>query len=137
MENTNRTPEDYAKNYPTVKGTGVFGPVSVGNVGEYNGRVIINLCVKTTRSGDKNATISFPKDWAKAHRFQSGDKVNFEIGPDGYIKDIFHVKAQSVSSKSSVSAAEVNSQAQQADPLAGAKSATEQFESATTDEVAF
>ena len=65
----NKKNEEYAKHYPTVKQDGYYGPITVGNIGEYDGRDLINLCVKTVKSGDRNAVASFPKSWGKASHF--------------------------------------------------------------------
>jgi hypothetical protein len=93
----------YAKNYPLVdrdtKAEGM-GPITVGNIGEYNGRTIINLCLRTKRTeerGGGNATISFPSDWPKASAFRPGDMVNVII-TDGYVKKIWHVRPEAAPS---------------------------------------
>ena len=88
--------EEYAKHYPVVKQDGYFGPVVVGNLGQYNDRDIINLCLKTTRSNDRNSSISFPRSWGKASAFMPGDLVNVVV-EDGYIKKIIHAKPKPVS----------------------------------------
>jgi hypothetical protein len=99
---------DYAKHFPVVlKDSPYLGPVSVGNVGAHNGRTIINLCLRTAKSGERNATISFPSDWAKASQFQPGDQVNVKI-EDGYVKNIWAAKPERI--RHSVSAAAVNQQ---------------------------
>lgn len=102
----------YAKNYPhVVVDTPMMGPFSVGNINEYNGRVIINVCVRTEKSHPRNATISYPKDWPKASQFKPGDQVNIAI-EKGLIKRMWHAKAEPVRTvkvtKPIVSAAAVN-----------------------------
>ena len=83
---------EYAKNYPIVLRDSPFvGPITVGNIGTFNGRVIVNLCLRTVKSGETNATISFPIEWAKASRFQPGDQVNVKI-EDGYVRNIWHAR---------------------------------------------
>ncbi|MEJ1242480.1 hypothetical protein WBG78_30305 [Chryseolinea sp. T2] len=67
---------EYAKNYPVANtDSGLFGPVSVSNIGSFNDRTMINLCLKTAKSSPRNASISFPSDWSKAKRFRGGDLV--------------------------------------------------------------
>lgn len=82
---------EYAKNFPLVSGDGLFGPVPISNVTDYNDRVIINLCLKTRKTSPRNASISYPKEWNKAGRFKAGDLVNAQI-TDGYIRKIWPAK---------------------------------------------
>jgi hypothetical protein len=95
MENK-KSNEEYAKNYPAVKQDGYYGPITVGNIGEYDGRDLINLCVKTAKSGERNAVASFPKSWGKASLFAPGDMVNIVV-EDGFIKKLTHAKAKPLS----------------------------------------
>jgi hypothetical protein len=89
---------DYAQNYPMVQtDSSLMGPVTVANLGEYNGRAIINLCLRTAKSHPYNATISFPKDWKKASQFKPGDQVNVTIA-NGYVKNLWPAKAEPVRS---------------------------------------
>lgn len=82
----------YAKNYPTINSqAGLFGPVAVSNLSGFNGRVIINLAMKTARSAPKNACISFPAQWSNASRFRPGDLVNVFV-EDGYVRKIWPAK---------------------------------------------
>jgi hypothetical protein len=100
---------DYAKNYPLVtKDSPLMGPVTVGNVGEFNGRVIINLCLRTAKSNPYNAAISFPKDWSKASQFKPGDQVNIRIH-DGFVQNIWIAKPEPLRT-GTISAAAVNQQ---------------------------
>jgi hypothetical protein len=94
MENK-KSNEEYAKNYPTVQQDGYFGPITVGNNGEYDGRDLINLCVKTVKSGDRNAVASFPKGWGKARLFTPGDQVNVVI-EDGFVKKMLSFKNKGI-----------------------------------------
>jgi len=71
--------------------------VTVANLGEYNGRAIINLCLRTVKSHPYNATISFPKDWKKASQFKPGDQVVVAIA-NGYVKNLLPAKAEPVRS---------------------------------------
>lgn len=104
---------EFARNYPVVlKDSPFLGPVSIANVGSYNGRVIVNLCLRTARSGENNASISFPQEWSKASKFQAGDVVNVKI-EDGYIKNIWHARPEPVRAHS-ISAAVVNQQVAEA-----------------------
>lgn len=63
QENPKRSNEEFSKNYKRANQDGIFGPVAVGNINEFQGRMIINLCMKTVRSGEKNASYSQPSDW--------------------------------------------------------------------------
>ena len=40
---------------------------TVGNIAEYDDRDLLNVCVKTTMSGDRNASSLFPKVGARLH----------------------------------------------------------------------
>lgn len=90
----------------------LMGPVTVGNIGEYNGRRIINLCIRTTKSDPSNATISFPLDWKKASMFKPGDQVNIKV-EDGYVKNIWLARPEPIR-VAKVSAAVVNQQVAEA-----------------------
>lgn len=94
-----KTPQEYAANYPVIHVDGYYGPLSVGNVTPFNTRILVNVCCKTTRSGDKNAVISYPESWFKDRPFpfRPGDQINILV-EDGYIKKAFAAKAKSVSS---------------------------------------
>ena len=102
---------EYAKNYPVVltdQPMGV-GPITVGNIGTYpkegtNQRTIINLCLRTAKTGERNASISAPVEFGWASKYQAGDKVNVII-EGGYAKKIWHVRS------ASISAVKVNAQA--------------------------
>jgi hypothetical protein len=89
-----------------LKDSPFLGPVSIANVGAYNGRVIVNLCLRTAKSGENNASISFPQEWSKASKFQAGDVVNVKI-EDGYIRNIWHARPEPVRAHN-ISAAAVN-----------------------------
>jgi hypothetical protein len=116
---------DYAKNYPLVLTDSPFtGPVSVGNIGEFDGRVIINLCLRTAKSEPVNATISFPNDWRKATIFKPGDQVNVKI-ENGYVKNLWHAKAEPVRT-GKISAATVNQQVAEAMDEKAAEEAVEE-----------
>lgn len=105
---TEQKAKDYAKNYPLVLADSNFmGPISVGNINEHNGRVIVNLCLVTAKSNPKNASISFPKEWSKATQFKPGDQVNVKI-EQGYVKNIWLAKPESVKDAKRVSASKVN-----------------------------
>lgn len=100
---------DYARNYPLVQADSTFmGPVTVGNIGEHNGRAILNLCIRTAKSDPFNATISFPSDWKKASMFKPGDQVNIKV-EDGYVKNIWLARPEPIR-VTKVSAAAVNQQ---------------------------
>lgn len=103
-----KTPAEYAANYPTITTDGLYGPLSVANINSFNGRILMNVCCKTTRSGDRNAVISYPESWFKDRPFphRPGDQINILV-EDGYIKKAFAAKAKSVTS---ISAATVNKQ---------------------------
>lgn len=97
---TNKSASDFAKNYLVfLHDTTLAGPVTVGNVTQIdaNGksRTIVNLCLRTAKSGDKNASVSFPSDWSKATRFAKGDQVNIRI-EGGYVKDIYAAKPEPI-----------------------------------------
>ena len=121
MENK-KTSEDYAKNYGVIKSDGFYGPFSVGNISEYDDRDIINICVKTLKSGDRNAMISYPKSWGKASVYAPGDQVNL-IVEQGFIKKISHAKPRTIS----FSAASVNREVTAAGEQAQAESAVDQI----------
>ena len=91
-----RTNEEFAKNYKRASQDGVFGPVAVGNINEFNGRYIINLCMKTVRSGDKNATYSHPVDWKL--KVATGDYVNVLV-QDGYVTKLMPITPKTLSSE--------------------------------------
>src|SRR5688572_2624490 len=82
---------EYAKNFPTAVESGLYGPVAISNIVAHNGRVISNLCLKTTTSGQSNTSISFPHDWPKASRFKSGELVNVQV-EQGRIRNIWHAR---------------------------------------------
>jgi len=86
MENKKSNLE-FAKHYPVVKQDGYFGPITVGNIGEYDDRDLINLCVKTAKSGDRNAVASFPKSWGKSSLFSPGDQVNIVVENQTFYHD--------------------------------------------------
>lgn len=98
-----KTREEFAANYAVITSDGFFGPVSVGNINEYNGRIIMNLCVKTVKSQEKNAAISFPQDWYshKPFPFATGDQVNILI-EEGFVRKAYRAKAKPVSTVSAV-----------------------------------
>ena len=102
----NRTPEEYAVNYPVITKDGFYGPLSVGNIVEYNGRTLMNICVKTSMSGERNAVASYPSAWftGKKFPFAPGDQVNVIVS-NGYISKAFHAKPKTI-----ISAAYVNKQ---------------------------
>jgi hypothetical protein len=109
LSETKQKAIEYAKNYPLVLTDSNFmGPVTVGNVGEFNGRSIINLCIRTANSDPYNATISFPSDWRKASMFKPGDQVNIQI-QDGYVKNLWFARPESIR-PAKISAAVVNQQ---------------------------
>lgn len=99
---------EFAKNYPMVSDDGLWAAITVGNIGEYKDRDIVNLCLRTPKSGANNASISYPKIWNKAKNFRSGMLVDVQI-VDGFIKKITPSVAKAVTTKK-VSAAEVNKQ---------------------------
>jgi hypothetical protein len=68
---------EYAKNYPFLK-EGLNSPVTIGNIGEYDGRVLINLAAKL-RGKETNAVYSCPKSWAIATRYNTGDIVSVNV----------------------------------------------------------
>lgn len=104
---------EYAKNYPLVLADSNFmGPVTVGNIGEYNGRRIVNLCIRTTKSDPSNATISFPLAWKKASQFKPGDQVNIKV-EDGFVKNIWLARPEPIRT-AKISAAVVNQQVAEA-----------------------
>jgi hypothetical protein len=125
---------DYAKNYPLVQADSPFlGPVSVGNIGEYQGRSIINLCIRTAKSDPYNATISFPSDWKKASQFKPGDQVNIKV-EDGYVKNIWPARPEPVRT-ARISAAVVNQQVAQAMEEKAAEEAVKQVVAEATKSV--
>ena len=58
-ENTKRTPEEFAANYDIAKSDGSYN-VTIGNVNEFDGKIFVNLCLKTAKSGAKNAVYVRP-----------------------------------------------------------------------------
>ena len=109
LSETKQKAIEYARNYPLVLAdSNLMGPVTVGNIGEYKGRSIINLCLRTVRSNPYNATISFPADWKKASMFKPGDQVNIQI-EGGYVRNIWFARPESVRA-GKISAALVNQQ---------------------------
>lgn len=125
---------DYAKNYPLVLTDSNFmGPISVGNIGEYNGRKIINLCIRTAKSDPYNATISFPSDWKKAIMFKPGDQVNIKV-EEGYVKNIWLAKPEAVRA-AKISAAAVNQQVAEAMAEKAAEEAVRQVVAETIQSV--
>lgn len=111
MENkTKRTPEDYAKNYPSVTSDGLHGPFTVGNINHNvngKGRTIINLCVKTPQSKERGATYSAPDDWSVSTRFQPGELVNIVV-KGGFVDKVTEAKA-----KPGISASAINKQVEE------------------------
>lgn len=98
---------EYAKNYPLVQNdSSLLGPVSVGNIGRHDDRVIINLCIRTTKSNPLNATISFPADWKKASQFKPGDQVNVKI-ESGYVRNIWAAKPEILRTSKTLSIGEI------------------------------
>jgi hypothetical protein len=125
---------EYAKNYPlVVTDSNFMGPVTVGNIGEYNDRSIINLCLRTARSNPYNATISFPADWRKASMFKPGDQVNIRL-ENGYVKNIWIAKPESVRT-GKISAAVVNQQVAEAIAEHAVEEAMKQVVAETTKSV--
>lgn len=123
LSETKQKAIDYAKNYPLVLAdSNLIGPVTVGNIGEYNGRTIINLCLRTAKSDPFNATISFPSDWKKAAMFKTGDQVNIQIA-DGYVRNIWLARPEPIRR---VSAAAVNQQVAEAMTEKAAEEAVKQ-----------
>jgi len=78
---------DFARNYHLVSQDGNYGGITVGNITEYNGRVIINLCLRTAKTNPLNATISYPRDWPIASRFKTSDIVDVIVS-NGYVEKI-------------------------------------------------
>lgn len=111
-QKTERTPQEFATNYPVIKTDGFFGPISVGNIVEYNSRIMMNLCIKTNKTGDRNAVSSYPSEWYqfKPFPFRCGDQVNVLI-QDGYVKKVFKAKPTAVST---ISAAVINQEVAEA-----------------------
>lgn len=125
---------EYARNYPLVQADSPFlGPVTVGNIGEYQGRSIINLCIRTAKSDPYNATISFPSDWKKASQFKPGDQVNVKV-EDGYVKNIWLARPEPILT-SKISAAAVNQQVAQAMEQIAAEEAVKQVVAEATKPV--
>src|SRR5690349_9812753 len=125
---------EYAKNYPLVLADSNFmGPVTVGNIGEYNGRKIINLCIRTAKSDPYNATVSFPTDWKKAVMFKPGDQVNIKV-EDGYVKNLWLAKPEPVRT-SKISAAMVNQQVAEAMEQKAVEEAVKQVVAEATQSV--
>lgn len=100
MSTQKRTPEEIAANYPLVQDTPYGGPVRVTNVTKFKKdgsgeRVIINLAIRTSGSGKRNASYSCPADWAKASKFRAGDLVFVKI-EGGYVKNIYEARPESL-----------------------------------------
>jgi hypothetical protein len=91
-----RTNEEFARNYKVATQDGIYGPVAVGNINEYDGRLIINLCMKTIRSGERNATYSQPVDWRL--KAGTGEYVNVLV-QNGYVTKIMPIVPKSLSSE--------------------------------------
>jgi hypothetical protein len=90
-----RTNEEFAKNYKRANQDGIYGPIAIGNINEYQGRMIINLCMKTVRSGERNATYSQPVDWKL--KFATGEFVNVLV-QNGYIAKLMPISPKSLTS---------------------------------------
>lgn len=105
---------EFAKNFPVIKITDGLHPVliTIGNINPYNGKTIINLNCKTTKSGDRNASYSTQyEDYAK--KFRPGQAVYVEMA-NGYPKKLHSAmsvvatsKAPSVSLDATVKASEL------------------------------
>jgi hypothetical protein len=82
-----RTPQDFAKNYPLAPKDGRYPNIAVGNITEFNGRYIINLCLKTVRSNENGlgASMSHPVEWGM--KYQTGQHVDVLI-EKGYVKKL-------------------------------------------------
>jgi len=95
-----RSNEDFSRNYLRANSDGVYGPIAVGNINEFddekNGKtMIINLCFKTIRSGEKNASLSQPSDWKL--KFSTGQFVNVQV-ENGYVRKIMAIHVKSLTS---------------------------------------
>lgn len=96
-----RTNEEFARNYKRALQDGIFGPVAVGNINKYvdkntgEERMIVNLCMKTIRSGERNATYSQPSDWRL--KFGTGEHVNVLV-QNGYVSKIMPIVARTLTS---------------------------------------
>ena len=113
LSETKQKAIEYAKNYPlVVTDSNFMWPVTVGNLGEHNGRKIINLCLRTAKSDPYNATISFPSEWKKASIFKPGDQVNIKV-EEGYVKNIWLARPEAIRA-TRISAAVVNQQVAEA-----------------------
>ena len=91
-----RSNEEFARNYKRANQDGIFGPVAIGNINEHAGRIIINLCMKTIRSGERNATYSQPADWKV--KFGTGEYVNVLV-QNGYVSKIMPIVAKPLTSE--------------------------------------
>jgi hypothetical protein len=94
-ENVKRTPEEFAKNYPRF-GDGLVGqPIAIGNINEIidkngNKRILVNLCMKTTGSGDRNAV------WSTKFNLPSHVRTGAYVQPyieNGYVKKLIPMAA--------------------------------------------
>jgi hypothetical protein len=80
-----RTPQEFAKNYPLAPKDGRYPNIAIGNITEFNGRYIINVCLKTAKSGDVGASMSYPVEWGL--KVQTGQHMDVLI-EDGYVKKL-------------------------------------------------
>lgn len=84
---TKRSPEEFAVNYPIAKSDGAYN-VTIGNITEHEGKIYVNLCMKTLRSKERNAAYVRPVEgtpgkfgpWGPLPQFmQKGMRVTVEV----------------------------------------------------------
>ncbi len=94
-QSTKRSAQEFAANYKVITKDGFYGPVTVGNIVPHNGKILINLNVKTLKSGDRGAVHSQPQSWyeKKAFPYATGDQVNIVV-KNGYVDKISLAKAE-------------------------------------------
>lgn len=99
MEIPHRSNEEFSKNYKRANQDGIYGPVAVGNINKFDGpggpRMIINLCMKTIRSGERNASYSQPADWRL--KVSTGEHVNVLV-ENGYVRKLMPIVTKSLTS---------------------------------------
>lgn len=90
MENTKRTPEEFAAQMPT-KLDGLHEAVRITNIGHANGRDLFNFAFKTEKSKGRNAVYSTKGEWGVAAKYSAGELVNVVIS-GGYISRMEKIK---------------------------------------------